>query len=164
MELAPLTFEALAGKARTIAAGGRQGHIHTTAPGCTITRDPRWAIVLEDTAEGRAYAWFHDQPIEDRAKPLAVLLHGAESVPGEGEVLTPPSPGVQRMAERFREGRGHFHILNPQCLVNSHPGRWAIVFEDEELGTLESLSEERPLNDIRVVERLIYAARPDPGA
>jgi hypothetical protein len=42
-------------------------------------------------------------------------------------------------------------------MVNSHPGRWTILFEDAELGVLESVSNERPLADIRLVERLIYA-------
>ena len=34
---------------------------------------------------------------------------------------------------------------------------WTILFEDAELGVLESVSDERPLADIRLVERLIYA-------
>jgi hypothetical protein len=61
------------------------------------------------------------------------------------------------MADRMRMGKGHFHILNPVCLANPNPGRWTILFEDVELGVLESVSDERPLADIRLVERLIYA-------
>jgi hypothetical protein len=158
VKLIPLTFEELTTRARHLAGG--QAHLHTTVPGCALTDgDARRAIVLEDTSAGAAYAFFDDEPIEQRAKPLAVLLHGADSVPGDDEALQPPSPAVQRMADRFEAGRGHFHILNPACLANPQPGRWTILFEDQELGTLQSSTDTRPLNDIRVVERLIYARR-----
>jgi len=156
VKLIPLTFEALEEKARDLAGGA--AHLHTTVPGCQLTDgDARRAIVLEDTAAGVAYAYFDDRPIEQRARPLAVLLHGADSVPGDDEALSPACPAVRHMAERFEAGRGHFHILNPACLANPHPGRWTILFEDEALGLLDSTTDERPLDDIRVVERLIYA-------
>jgi hypothetical protein len=162
MDLIPLTFPELEAKARRIAEAGSRGHIHTTVPGCAITGDRRRAIVLEATDEGRAYAFFDDDPIEARARPLAMLLHGADSVPGDTEELPPASPAVRHMAEGFVAGRGHFHILNPECLANRHAGRWAIVFEDAERGWLESVSDERPLADIRVVEQLIYAGPTSP--
>jgi hypothetical protein len=156
VKLMPLTFDELERKARELA--GQTAHLHTTVPGCLLTGgDARPAIVLEDSASGVAYAFFGDRPIEQRARPLAVLLHGADSVPSDDEVLAPACAEVQRMAERFEAGRGHFHILNPACLANPHPGRWTILFEDEALGTLERTTDERPLDDIRYVERLIYA-------
>jgi hypothetical protein len=126
-------------------------------PGCPITGDTRRAIVLEATDEGAVYAFFDSLPIEERAKPLAILLHGADSVPDETETLSPACATVNHMADRMRMGKGHFHILNPVCLVNPHPGRWTILFEDSDLGVLESVTDERPLADIRFVERLIYA-------
>jgi hypothetical protein len=152
-----LGYEDLAQKARAIAHGGGRGHLHTTVPGCLITGRARQAIVLEATDEGAVYAFFDERPIEERAKPLAILLHGADSVPGEAEELLPACAAVKRMADRMRMGKGHFHILNPVCLVNPHRGRWTILFEDAELGVLESVSDDRPLADIRLVERLIYA-------
>jgi hypothetical protein len=152
-----LGYDELAEKAHAIAAAGARGHLHTTLPGCLITGSPRRAIVLEATDERVVYGFFDDRPIEDRAKPLAILLHGADSVPDEHEELKPASAAVNGMADRMRMGKGHFHILNPVCLANPSPGRWTILFEDEELGTLESVSDERPLADIRLVERLIYA-------
>jgi hypothetical protein len=152
-----LGHDELADKAHGIAAAGGRGHLHTTPPGCLITGRPRRAIVLEATDEGAVYGFFDDEPIEERAKPLAILLHGADSVPDAGEELQPASAAVNRMADRMRVGKGHFHILSPVCLVNPHPGRWTILFEDDELGVLESVSDERPLADIRLVERLIYA-------
>jgi len=152
-----VSYAALAAKAHALAAAGARGHVHTTPPGCLITGSPRRAIVLEATDEGIVYGFFDDQPIEDRAKPLAILLHGADSVPGDHETLEPASAAVNTMADRMRAGKGHFHILNPVCLANPNPGRWTILFEDVELGVLESASDERPLADIRLVERLIYA-------
>ena len=113
--------------------------------------------MLESTDDGAVFGFFDDQPIEARAKPLAILLHGADSVPDDGEELQPASAAVNTMADRMRAGKGHFHILNPVCLANPNPGRWTILFEDDELGVLESASDERPLADIRLVERLIYA-------
>jgi hypothetical protein len=71
--------------------------------------------------------------------------------------LQPACAAVNQMADRMRLGKGHFHILNPVCLVNPHRGRWTILFEDAELGVLVSVTDERPLADIRLVERLIYA-------
>ncbi len=156
LDLVDLTLDRLTAKAREIAAAGARGHIHTTVPGCLITGSDRRAIVLEATDEGKAYAFFDDEPIEERAKPLAILLHGADSVPEEAETLDPPRAAVAAMGERMRMGKGHVHILNPVCLVNPHPGKWTILFEDVERGLLESTTDVRPLADIRFVERLIY--------
>ncbi len=152
-----VSYEELVAKAHGIAAAGGRGHLHTTPPGCLITGSPHRAIVLEATDEGAVFGFFDDQPIEARAKPLAILLHGADSVPDDREELQPASAEVNRMADRMRLGKGHFHILNPVCLANPNPGRWTILFEDAELGALESVSDQRPLADIRLVERLIYA-------
>jgi hypothetical protein len=152
-----LSYEDLVRKAHGLALAGGRGHLHTTVPGCAITADARRAIVLEATDAGAVYAFFDTQPIEERAKPLAILLHGADSVPDDAETLSPASAAVNHMADRMRMGKGHFHILNPVCLVNPRPGRWTILFEDTELGVLESVTDDRPLADIRFVERLIYA-------
>ncbi len=157
LKMTEVTYAELVAKANAIAAAGARGHLHTTPPWCLITGSPRRAIVLEATDEGAVVGFFDDQPIEDRAKPLAILLHGADSVPGDGEELQPASAAVNTMADRMRAGKGHFHILNPVCLANPNPGRWTILFEDDELGVLESATAERPLADIRLVERLIYA-------
>jgi hypothetical protein len=157
LSIIELGYDELVKKARAIAAAGTRGHVHTTLPECLITGSPRRAIVLEATDEGAVFGFFDDQPIEDRAKPLAILLHGADSVPDDHDELQPACAAVNRMADRMRMGKGHFHILNPVCLANPNPGRWTILFEDAELGVLESVSDERPLADIRLVERLIYA-------
>jgi len=157
LSITKLGYDELATKARSVAAAGARGHLHTTPPGCLITGSPRRAIVLEATDEGVVYGFFDEQPIEERAKPLAILLHGADSVPDDYERLEPASAAVNTMADRMRMGKGHFHILNPVCLANPNPGQWTILFEDVELGVLESASDERPLADIRLVERLIYA-------
>lgn len=157
LKMTEVTYAGLVAKASAIAAAGARGHLHTTPPWCLITGSPRRAIVLEATDEGAVVGFFDDQPIEDRAKPLAILLHGADSVPDDHEELQPASAAVSEMADRMRMGKGHFHILNPVCLANPNPGRWTILFEDAELGALESVTDERPLADIRLVERLIYA-------
>ena len=157
-----LSYTALAEKVGQIVRARARGHIHTTVPGCAITGMTRRAIVLEATDEGKAYVFLDEQPIEDRARPLAILLHGEDSVPAETEELEPACAAVMAMAERMRRGKGHFHILNPDCQVNPHPGRWTVLFEDVERGPLESVSGERPLADIRLVERLIYAREPAP--
>jgi hypothetical protein len=146
----------LVARAEGIARAGRRGHIHTTPPGCVLTGDTRRGIVLEATDEGRTFVFFDDQPIEARAKPLAVLLHGAESVPDDAEDLEPACAAVQAMAARMEAGKGHFHILNPVCLSNPNPGHWTILFEDDEHGPQWSVTDDRPLADIRLIERLIY--------
>lgn len=156
-----LGYAQLTAAVERVKAAGLRGHIHTTPPGCALTGRSDRGILFESTDEKRTYAFFDAAPIEARAKPLAVRLHGAESVPDDSEELAPACEAVQRMAERMRLGKGHFHILTPACLANPSPGRWTIVFEDAELGVLESASDERPLADIRLVERMIYA-RPGP--
>ena len=152
-------YDELVSCARRIADRGGRGHLHTTVPGCRITGSTRRAIVLESTDEHKTYAFFSDEPIEAHAKPLAILLHGADSVPDDSETLAPACQAVHRMAERMQAGKGHFHILNPVCLANPHPGQWTVLFEDDERGVLESVTDERPLAEIRLVERLIYAER-----
>ena len=157
LDLAPLDYDDLTAAVERVKAAGGRGHIHTTPPGCALTGRPDCGILFEVTDEGRTYAFFDAVPIEARAKPLAILLHGAESVPDDTEVLAPACDAVNHMAERMSLGKGHFHILTPVCLSNPYPGQWTIVFEDAEWGILESVSDERPLADIRLVERLIYA-------
>ncbi len=150
-------YEQLVRAADAIASAGGHGHIHTTAPGCALTASPRRAIVLEATGDGVVYAFFDVEPIEARARPLAIMLHGAESVPDEDEELAPACEAVRAMADRMKAGKGHFHILGPPCLANSHAGKWTILFEDSERGMLESVTDDRPLAEIRLIERLIYA-------
>jgi len=157
LALTDVTYEELAAAAARIATAGGRGHIHTTPPGCALTGREERGILLEATDEGRAYAFFDTASIEARAKPLAILLHGADSVPDDQDSLAPACDAVTRMAARMRLGKGHFHILTPVCLANPSPGRWTIVFEDADLGVHTSVSDERPLADIRLVERLIYA-------
>jgi hypothetical protein len=157
LKMTEVSYAELAAKATAIAAAGARGHIHTTLPGCRLTGDARRAIVLEATDEGAVYGFFDHAPIEQRARPIAILLHGADSVPDDHETLEPASAAVNTMADRMRAGKGHFHILNPVCLANPEPGQWTILFEDDDLGVLESATAERPLADIRLVERLIYA-------
>lgn len=160
IDFVELSYTALAEKVDQIVAARARGHIHTTVPGCAITGTSRRAIVLEATDEGRTYLFLDDQPIEERARPLAILLHGEDSVPADTDDLEPASAAVTAMADRMRAGKGHFHILNPVCQVNPHPGRWTVLFEDVDRGSIESVSDERPLADIRLVERLIYAKEP----
>jgi hypothetical protein len=151
-----VNYDTLVERAHAIAASGGTAHLHTTPPGCIITGSRHRAIVLEVAGQSEACAWFSDEPIEALARPLAILLHGAESVPENDEDLEPACPAVEHMAGRMLGGYGHFHILDPKCQVNPHPGQWTILFEDRELGTLESVSDERPLADVRYVEQLIY--------
>jgi hypothetical protein len=158
LELVEQGYDALLSAVERVKAAGGRGHIHTTPPGCALTGRADRGILFEATDEGRTFAFFDSRSIEARAKPLAIVLHGAESVPADDDVLAPACEAVTRMAGRMRLGRGHFHILTPACLANPNPGRWTIVFEDAELGMLQSVSDERPLADIRLVERLIYAA------
>jgi hypothetical protein len=157
LSLERVSYDTLVTRAQKAAASGVPAHLHTTPPDCLITGAAQRAIVLEISGEAGACAWFSDEPIEALAKPLAILLHGADSVPKDDEALEPASAAVERMAGRMRGGHGHFHILGPACQVNPHRGQWTILFEDDELGVLESVSDERPLADIRLVERLIYA-------
>lgn len=159
LHLVETTYDGLCAAADRIVRTGGQGHLHTTPPGCLITGRPHHGIVLEATDEGRVLAFFDEAPIEAKARPLAIRLHGAESVPDESETLEPVCAAVAEMGERMRLGKGHFHILNPVCLVNPHPGRWTILFEDADRGLLTSVSDVRPLADVRMVERLIYARR-----
>jgi len=156
LSLERVSYDALVARAEGAAASGIPAHLHTTPPGCLITGAAQRAIVLEVSGEARGYALFSDKPIEALARPLAILLHGADSVPDDDEALAPASAAVERMAARMRAGHGHFHILGPACQANPHPGQWTILFEDDGLGVLESVSDERPLADIRLVERLIY--------
>ena len=159
LDAVEVTYPDLCGLVDRIARAGGRAHLHTTPPGCVITGDARRGIVVEATDEGTVYVFYDEASIEARAKPLAVVLHGADSVPDDGDELEPASEAVVAMAERMSLDKGHFHILNPVCLVNPNPGRWTILFEDDEMGQLQQVSDDRPLADIRLVERLIYAKK-----
>ena len=73
--------------------------------------------------QGKAYVFLHEQPIEDRARPLAILLHGEDSVPAETEEFEPACAAVMAMAERMRTDL-HHGLPGRTCRSGS---RWFIL-------------------------------------
>lgn len=48
-------------------------------------------------------------------------------------------------------------MLYPACHFNPHPGKWTIMFEDQESGeVLESVTDQEPKTDLKHIEKLFY--------
>jgi hypothetical protein len=63
--------------------------------------------------------------------------------------------GAQRCYKEKK--KWHFHILTPSCSFNTVPGKFVIIFEDEEKNEkIFTTYGERPLQDGEKLEALFY--------
>ena len=162
-----------------LAASGERWHNHVLSTDCRLNDRPQCALVVEASDRGEVYVVYSDEPMMEVGRRLATLVHGVDPLASRhrpADRSTNPSTDedleleicslnviamMRRAAELSAHDRHwHHHIVFPECVFNPHPGSWTILFEDPQTGeTLESVSAERPADDIRVTETLFFSQR-----
>jgi hypothetical protein len=152
---------------KELAASGERWHNHVLSPDCKLNERQQCALIVEASDRQEVYVAYSDHPMMDVGRAIATLVHGEDPLEAAGsesqEVVQAESSAVAEMMRRAEDfaARGihwHHHILFPECVFNPHPGDWTLVFEDPEKGeTLESVTSEKPEQDIRVTETLFFS-------
>jgi len=149
--------------------GGRW-HFHFLPAGCRLDHRPgRGTLVLEGPTRDEILAVYGEDDLLQASRELVQWLHGSEILDREQARTTSNEAQIQailrRAAELNRRGvRWHHHMLFPDCVLNRHPGRWNLVFEDPETGQdVEVLYDEEPVADLRRIEVAYYGQGPAPG-
>lgn len=168
VELTQVSADRLLEIGRELQSKGERWHNHVLSADCELNRRAQPALVVEASDRNLVYVAYSDEPMMDVGRALATMVHGADPLENSGAEeasidLQPGSPAVAEMMERARSlsNRGrhwHHHILFPECVFNRHPGQWTLMFEDPETReALESVTSERPAEDIRVTETLFFS-------
>lgn len=152
---------------RELAASGERWHNHVLSPDCKLNERQQCALIVEASDRQEVYVTYSDEAKMEVGRAIATMVHGEDPLAAAG---SDPSAGVQAKSEAVAEmmrraqdfaARGihwHHHILFPECVFNPHAGSWTLVFEDPETGeTLESVSTDKPEQDIRVTETLFFS-------
>jgi hypothetical protein len=152
---------------RELAGSGERWHNHVLSPDCKLNERRQCALIVEASDRQEVYVTYSDEPMMDVGRAIATMVHGedplAAAVADPGEKMRADSAAVAEMMRRAEDfaSRGihwHHHILFPECVFNPHPGDWTLVFEDPETGeTLESVTAEKPEQDIRVTETMFFS-------
>ncbi len=157
------TIEDIMAKARELQAQGKDWHFHMLIPGCGFNKKrDRHAFVLEDETDGVAYVNYSGHWQKEQGKELVSMLHGKKIVAESTEQIADETINkiLARAKELNEQGvHWHHHMLFPNCLYSKHPGKWVIIFEDPDGGTLESVSDDEPKESLRQIEVLYYAQK-----
>lgn len=151
--------------ARKLARLKSRWHFHILTPGCDFNETERYAFILEDLNNQRAYIHYSDQAEKGLGEKLVRLLHGDKVLNQESPATTyQPSPTVQRIAERaqtLKQGtEWHHHLFFPACRFNQNNPRYTLVFEDKENHeVLQSITDTEPINDLKQIEKHLYARK-----
>jgi hypothetical protein len=141
---------------------GLKWHIHVLTPGCPHNPfDREYAMVIEDNSHHRAYiASSKDFPEADRV--LVRLLHGddilkadAVSTDASQKVASPLVAYVEQLELAGKPWHHHMHF--PECIMNPHPGKWAISIDSDEPARAETFEQE-PLEVLRQLEVMHFSA------
>ena len=161
-----VSLQTIKQKAETCQAQGKKWHFHLLTPTCKLNSKNKHAFVLENTSDNEIGISFSDKPQMQLGQKLLKLLHGIDvSIKSSSTTSSRISKGTREILERAKtlnqQGKfWHHHTLLPQCQFNPHPGRWTILFEDQEKNeTFESVTKKEPRNDLQLIETLYYQQR-----
>lgn len=158
------SLEQIERSARELAAAGSKWHFHILTPGCDFNSSERYAFILEDLKGERTYIHYSDQAEKGLGEKLVQLLHGAKVMDQQSTAAAyEPSDTVRRISERAQElnSQGvewHHHLFFPGCRFNHNDPLFTLVFEDKENDeVLVSVTDEEPINDLKQIEKHLYA-------
>ncbi len=172
LEHAPMreaTLREARGQARRWHSEGKSWHIHMLTPDCAFNQRPdQHAFVLENSTDGETLVIYSDEPQVDLDHELLLLLHGDDILDRRQATAGSGSEALEAILHRAEELNAHdlpwhHHIFFPDCVLNEHGGRWAIVFEDSASDHMQQLVyDDEPVDDLRRIEILFFEqAHPD---
>lgn len=147
---------------------GRRWHSHVLSPGCV--HNPyatRFAIVVEDDDDGRAYISASTVfPEVDRS--LVKMLHGDTILDrSRPSALVRTRPGASTLPVRVADIDGHHiawhhHMHFPGCALSPRPDLWTIAVESDKGDFFETFDGE-PVDVLRELE-VLYFTHVDDGS
>lgn len=175
-----ITIDIIKLTAQDLVKQGKDWHFHILTPECQLNETKEYALILENNSDDQTWVYHSDKPQMDVGKYLVQILHGKEVV---GEKQNQPEVGqplaenieteesgnvseqVQKILQKAKQlnSQGkfwHHHMLFPACKFNPHPGKFTIMFEDQETGeVIESVTNQEPKSDLKLIETLFYAQK-----
>lgn len=152
-------------KAIELNRAGLKWHFHILPPDCKFNVKTLYAFVLEGPDKER-YVYYSEEVVSDLGKELAPLAHKAEVLYIETTSANySPSKIIQKIVDRAQELnqkkiKWHHHVTSPGCQYHKGGEDFILIFEDPITGkSLESYSEEEPINDLKQIEPLFYSQR-----
>jgi hypothetical protein len=143
---------------------GLTWHFHVMTPNCMFNEQPKYALLLETPTGTVVHYSDSAEPVTKLGKELAPLAHKADVLQrASAPKGYAPSPAVGQIIARAKELNAkqvewHHHVTFAGCQFNKGGHKFTLVLEDPESGkTLESVSDEEPINDLRQIEPLFYS-------
>ena len=152
-------------KAVQLSREKKSWHFHILTKDCSLNRFSGVALILENPESDELYVSICSEKPMDLGKRLVEMLHGKD-ITKKTHVSTDLPAAAKKIIDRAKELSGanipwHHHMLFPNCVFNTHPGCWTIVFEDPEHNTvLESFSADEPKPVLKELEAIFYTQRP----
>jgi len=147
---------------------GKSWHFHMLTPGCSLNeRDDKHALVLENRTDEQTWVVYSDHEQVKLGQALVRMLHGdtiLDKKKASGSQTDRDLSAILKRLEGLNQADDawHHHMLFPDCVFNSHPGKWTILIEDESNGeTIELLYDEEPVDNLRQIE-IRYFGQADP--
>lgn len=152
--------------ARKLNKDGKKWHFHILVPGCTLNKDKRFALILENTTDNEQYVHFSLRKPAKTGQKLVEMLHGKgiskkkKTTPKTAKKL---SAKVEKMIKRATElnAKGfswHHHVLFPDCMFNKDSRYWTLVFEDSlNHEVIEERFKDEPIEALSKIEPLFYS-------
>ncbi len=150
-----ITLASCAELAERLQAAGTPWHSHALIPGCAYNPYARYAVVIEDDKNKRAFVAASEQ-FPEVDKTLVRMLHGDDILAEQRTAASTGKHVGSQVLDRLldierRRARWHHHMCFPDCSFNQDPGTWLILVESEEGSFSESWPEE-PVDVLREIE------------
>lgn len=156
-------LEKIRKKARSYHSSGTKWHFHLLTPSCVLNKTDKYVFILECPHRQEQLAHYSDWAEKELAEELSPILHGKvvlDKKPTDRKYK--PSSAIQKIIDRAKalnrqNIEWHHHILFPDCQFNTNSPKFTFLFEDPETGDkIESLSDEEPTNDLKLIEPLFF--------
>jgi hypothetical protein len=153
-------------KAMELHDKGAAWHFHILLPNCLFNENPsKYAFILE-TLSTDDLVHYSDLFPNELGAELAPLAHKADVLnqSSTAQAYT-PTQTMQRIIERAKElnqqgVKWHHHVTFPACKYYSGNGGFVLIFEDPVTGkSIESTTDEEPIDDLKQIEPLFYAQK-----
>jgi hypothetical protein len=144
---------------------GKKWHFHILSPGCIFNKNKQFALILEDSENDKQYIYLSLKKAVDTGQKLVELLHGKgvsknkKTKQGKGMVSSKVQEIVAKAKELNNKGIAwHHHLLFPDCIFNTDPRYYTLVFEDPlNKKVIKDISKEEPKEALQLIESLLFA-------
>jgi hypothetical protein len=154
-----ITIDQVRQKAKSWLRKGKKWHFHVLFPDCAFnTVHDQYALVLEDRTNCQTFVAYDDKGFAKISQELLKMRYGENildtSQSPAASTKKPAKPILERCQTLVRDNiPWHHHLLFPDCIFNSHAGKWNLVLESgDESQAMNALYDEEPVEDLQKLE------------